>query len=157
MTTKPSAYTYETLVETEDRELDIVVAEVVMGWKWLHRINDSLCATWLLAPDTDLGCDGIPVGPFEVVASPDWPLKQKGRSFMGPEFSTAWEGFESIVQKMLAHRFKPDVRPLAGDFVEFGWLRIKISDGQNRWSHAGPFNPRTAAIAAVLAVQGDAP
>jgi hypothetical protein len=71
-----------------------------------------------------------------------------------PDYSGQWQGFGLVVERMHELGFKPDVRSLVQKLVDFGWTRMKVEDGRNRWSFAGPFIPRTAAIGAILAVEG---
>ena len=40
----------ESLEALGDRELDTVVAEIVMDWKWFHRIGSYKSEVWLLKP-----------------------------------------------------------------------------------------------------------
>jgi hypothetical protein len=71
-------------------------------------------------------------------------------------FSSSWEAFGLLVGNMRRHGFKPDVTNRAGELVDFGWTRIGVPlQGRNRWSYTGVFEPRTAAIAAVLTCQAN--
>ncbi len=71
-------------------------------------------------------------------------------------YTNSWEDFGDLVEEMLGRGFKPDVQTMAGPLVSFGWIRIGVPrEGHNRWSYTGPFWPRTAAIAAVMACEAN--
>ncbi len=147
------SHTQQSLDALTDRELDALVAQIVLGWKWFHRINDSPSCTWLLKPNTPLNDrDQIPVGPFEVVNAPSWSTAQIAEEFCGPEYCTSWKGFGLVIERMHVLGWNYDVdatAPECGIDVSF-----HPKNPAFRAKGTAPTLPRAAAIAAVLAVEG---
>jgi hypothetical protein len=148
-------YSQQTLEAIGDRELDAILAQTVFGWKWFHRINDTPGCTWLLEPTTALNDrNQVPVGPFEVVNAPSWPLARISEKFDGPEYCTSWKGFGLVIERMHVMGWTYDVdatAPECGIDVSF-----HPKNPAFRAKGVGPTLPRATAIAALLAIQGAA-
>jgi hypothetical protein len=157
MTSAP--HTLTSLEASSDRELDSAVAEVLFGFEWAYSIGFLYSRAYLLPPDH----------PAWVGLSRDCPFDNADDLNLSqvPKYSTAWEGFGLIVERM--RQLQPGWRfcLLGGDMdiegESFGW-RVEwfghadpAKDDGRRHASARAETPfRAAAIAAILAVQGAA-
>lgn len=153
--------------ELSGRELDAEVAERVMGWQWMSRVNysgatgpDDLKKTsaWLFPPDsedTDTGKEGMfgetiymrngIVGPFV----PCLPRQKETTGFHGPRYSSdiaaAMQVEGRIAEMELQSRYAAALWIVAGDDAE------KANQHYGNWDliHATAEQRCRAALAAV--------
>lgn len=139
-------YTRAQLEAMPDRELDVAVAEAVIGFIRRYSVGFLYSIVYLIPPDYPP--DKLPAGMAE-----SCPF-DNGHQFsldLVPEYSTTWEGFGLVVERMQKKGF---VRKTSID--DRGWGAVCFWDQNEGHCDIRPKLPevKATAVAAVLASQG---